>query len=60
MEKRPPHCKLTVVKALVAEGKVGVTNVARQGAAARTFRRARGSGGAKLSGFLQKHDDEGR
>jgi motility quorum-sensing regulator / GCU-specific mRNA interferase toxin len=34
MEKRTPHCKLAVVKALVAEGKVGVTNAARQGATA--------------------------
>lgn len=34
MEKRIPHCRLAVVKALVAEGKVGVTNAARQGATA--------------------------
>ena len=32
MEKRTPHCKLTVVKALVAAGKVCTTHAARAGA----------------------------
>jgi len=32
MEKRSPHCKLTVVKALVEAGKVRTTHVARVGA----------------------------
>lgn len=32
MEKRTPHCKLTVVKALVEAGKVRTTNAARVGA----------------------------
>ena len=32
MEKRTPHCKLTVVKALVEAGKVRTTHVARVGA----------------------------
>ena len=34
MEKRTPHCRLVLVKALVAAGKVGVTHSARQGATA--------------------------
>ena len=33
MEKHVPHCRLTVVKALVSAGKVRVTHSARQGAA---------------------------
>ena len=37
MEKRTPHCRLAVVKALAAAGKVGVTNSARQGATAMGF-----------------------
>lgn len=32
MEKRTPHCKLTVVKALVKAGKVRTTHSARVGA----------------------------
>ena len=32
MEKRTPHCKLTVVKALVEAGKVRATHSARLGA----------------------------
>lgn len=32
MEKRTPHCNLTVVKGLVAAGKVRTTNAARAGA----------------------------
>ncbi len=32
MEKRTPHCKLTVIKALIAEGKVRTTRTAREGA----------------------------
>ena len=34
MEKRTPHCKLTVVKARVAAGKVRTTNAARAGGTA--------------------------
>lgn len=34
MEKRTPHCKLTVVKSLVDAGKVRTTHSARIGAAA--------------------------
>ncbi|MBK8970051.1 MAG: type II toxin-antitoxin system MqsR family toxin [Hahellaceae bacterium] len=34
MEKRTPHCKLTVVKALVEQGSVRTTSSARQGATA--------------------------
>ncbi len=37
MEKRTPHCKLSVVKALIAEGKVKTTKTAREGAAALGF-----------------------
>lgn len=37
MEKRTPHCKLSVVKALIAEGKVKTTRTAREGAAALGF-----------------------
>ncbi|MGQ5525452.1 type II toxin-antitoxin system MqsR family toxin [Chitinimonas sp. PSY-7] len=32
MEKRTPHCKLSVVKALTEAGKVRTTNAARTGA----------------------------
>ena len=32
MEKQTPHCKLTVVKALVEAGKVRTTHAARTGA----------------------------
>ncbi len=32
MEKRSPHCKLTVVKALIEAGKVRTTHAARAGA----------------------------
>lgn len=32
MEKRTPHCKLTIVKALVEGGKVRTTQTARAGA----------------------------
>jgi motility quorum-sensing regulator/GCU-specific mRNA interferase toxin len=32
MEKRTPHCKLTMVKALVEAGKVRTTHAARAGA----------------------------
>jgi len=34
MEKRTPHCKLSMVKALIAESKVKTTRTAREGAAA--------------------------
>ena len=34
MEKRTPHCKLTVVKSLVDSGKVRTTHSARMGATA--------------------------
>ena len=34
MEKQTPHCKLTVVKALVEAGKVRATHSARLGATA--------------------------
>ena len=37
MEKRTPHCKLSVVKALIAEGKVKTTKTAREGATALGF-----------------------
>lgn len=37
MEKRTPHCPLTVVKALVVAGKVRATHSARVGAAAMGF-----------------------
>ncbi|OGT12032.1 MAG: mRNA interferase MqsR [Gallionellales bacterium RIFCSPHIGHO2_02_FULL_57_16] len=32
MEKRTPHCKLAIVKALVEDGKVRTTQTARSGA----------------------------
>ncbi len=38
MEKRTPHCRLVLVKALVAAGKVGVTNSARQNATSMGFK----------------------
>jgi motility quorum-sensing regulator / GCU-specific mRNA interferase toxin len=38
MEKRTPHCKLAVVKALIAAGKVRATVSALAGAAALGFR----------------------
>ena len=34
MEKRTPHCKLPVVKALVLQGRVSLTRRARQGGTA--------------------------
>ncbi len=37
MEKRTPHCKLTVVRALVEAGKVRTTQTARLGALALGF-----------------------
>ena len=38
MEKRTPHCKLAVVKSMVAEGKVRITISALAGGAALTPR----------------------
>ena len=37
MEKRTAHCKLTVIKALIGEGKVRTTQAARVGAIALGF-----------------------
>ncbi len=37
MEKSTPHCKLSVIKALIADGKVRTTKSAREGAAAFGF-----------------------
>lgn len=37
MEKRSPHCKLSVVKAMIEAGKVRTTMSARAGAAAMGF-----------------------
>lgn len=37
MEKRTPHCKLTIVKALIDAGKVRTTHAARVGADALGF-----------------------
>lgn len=37
MEKNTPHCKLTIVKALIAVGQVKTTKTAREGAAALGF-----------------------
>jgi motility quorum-sensing regulator/GCU-specific mRNA interferase toxin len=37
MEKRTPHCKLSVVKALIEAGKVKTTHAARVGADALGF-----------------------
>jgi len=37
MEKQTPHCKLAVVKTLVANGKIRTTKSAREGAAALGF-----------------------
>lgn len=37
MEKQTPHCKLTVIKSLIAAGNVRTTRTAREGAAALGF-----------------------
>jgi motility quorum-sensing regulator/GCU-specific mRNA interferase toxin len=37
MEKHTPHCKLSIVKALITEGKVSTTKTAREGATALGF-----------------------
>ena len=37
MEKKTPHCKLSVVKALIVAGKVRTTKTAREGAVALGF-----------------------
>lgn len=37
MEKTTPHCKLSVIKAMIADGKVRTTKSAREGAAALGF-----------------------
>jgi motility quorum-sensing regulator / GCU-specific mRNA interferase toxin len=37
MEKQTPHCKLSVIKAMIADGKVRTTKSAREGAAALGF-----------------------
>lgn len=37
MEKQTPHCKLSVIKALIADDKVRTTKSAREGAAALGF-----------------------
>jgi len=37
MEKQTPHCKLSVIKALIADGKIRTTKSAREGAAALGF-----------------------
>ena len=37
MEKKTPHCKLAVVKAMVEAGRVRSTNAAREGGAALGF-----------------------
>lgn len=37
MEKRTPHCELSIVKTMVQAGKVRTTNAARLGAAALGF-----------------------
>jgi len=37
MEKRTPHCKLPVIKALIQAGKVRTTHAARTGANALGF-----------------------
>jgi len=37
MEKRTPHCRLAIVKALIDAGKVQTTNAARSGATALGF-----------------------
>ena len=34
MEKQTPHCKLSVIKALITDGKIRTTKSAREGAAA--------------------------
>lgn len=37
MEKHTPHCKLSIVKALITDGKVRTTKTAREGAVALGF-----------------------
>lgn len=37
MEKQTPHCKLSVIKTLITDGKVRTTKGAREGAAALGF-----------------------
>lgn len=37
MEKNTPHCKLRIVKELIAAGKLSTTKTAREGAAAMGF-----------------------
>ena len=37
MEKRTPHCKLAIVKGMIATGKVRTTRVAREGGVALGF-----------------------
>ncbi|MCQ8128126.1 type II toxin-antitoxin system MqsR family toxin [Methylomonas rivi] len=37
MEKQTPHCKLSVIKTLITDGKVRTTKSAREGAAALGF-----------------------
>jgi len=37
MEKLTPHCKLSIIKALIADGKIKTTRSAREGAAALGF-----------------------
>ncbi|QSB02670.1 type II toxin-antitoxin system MqsR family toxin [Methylomonas sp. EFPC1] len=37
MEKQTPHCKLSVIRTLIADGKVRTTKSAREGAAALGF-----------------------
>ncbi|NJA08281.1 type II toxin-antitoxin system MqsR family toxin [Methylococcaceae bacterium WWC4] len=37
MEKQTPHCKLSVIKALIADGKIRTTKSAREGVAALGF-----------------------
>ncbi|WP_427500752.1 type II toxin-antitoxin system MqsR family toxin [Methylomonas sp. MED-D] len=37
MEKQTPHCKLSVIKALIADGKIRTTKSTREGAAALGF-----------------------
>ena len=37
MEKHTPHCKLSVIKALIADGKLRTTKSAREGAASLGF-----------------------
>lgn len=37
MEKHTPHCKLSIIKALIADGKLRTTKSAREGAASLGF-----------------------